>query len=71
VFGLVVFAAISYLIPRVGVAPAMMLIILGQVVIGVILDHYGVLGAAVRHFSMPKLAGIVIMLVGAWLTIRS
>lgn len=71
VFGLVVFAAISYLIPRVGVAPAMMLIILGQVVIGVILDHYGILGAAVRHFSMPKLAGIVIMLAGAWLTIRS
>lgn len=71
VFGLVVFAAISYLIPRVGVTPAMMLIILGQVVIGAILDHYGMLGAAVRQFSIPKLAGIVVMLAGAWLTIRS
>lgn len=71
VFGLVVFAAVSYLIPRVGVAPAMMLIILGQVVIGVILDHYGMLGAAVRQFSVLKLAGILIMLAGAWLTIRS
>jgi len=71
VSGLVVLAAISYLIPIVGVTPAMMLIILGQVVIGVVLDHYGMLGAAVRQFSTPKLAGIVIMLAGAWLAIRS
>jgi len=69
--GLIVLAAISYLIPRIGVTPAMMLIILGQVVVGAILDHYGLLGAAVRHFSFPKLAGIVTMLLGAWLTIRS
>ena len=66
--GLVVFAGISYLIPKIGVTPAMMLIIVGQVIIGSILDHYGLLGAEVRSFSFTKLAGIGVMLMGAWLT---
>lgn len=71
VSGLVVLAAISYLIPRVGVTPAMMLIIVGQILIGGILDHYGWLDAAVRHFSFTKAAGIVIMLFGAYLATRT
>jgi len=71
VFTLVVFAAISYLIPQVDIAPAMMSIILGQVVIGAILEHYGILGVTVRHFPMSKLTGMTIMLAGDWLAIRS
>ena len=69
VCGLVVFAGISFLIPKIGVTPAMMLIIVGQVIIGSFLDHHGMLGAEVRLFSFTKLAGIGVMLLGAWLTL--
>jgi transporter family-2 protein len=68
VCGLVVFAGISFLIPKIGVTPAMMLIIVGQIIIGSFLDHHGMLGAEVRLFSFTKLAGIGVMLLGAWLT---
>jgi transporter family-2 protein len=71
VFGLIVLASISYMIPRIGVSPAMMLIIIGQILVGALLDHYGLLGAAVRELSWPKLAGFSIMLLGAWVTLRS
>ncbi len=70
VFGLVVIAAISFLIPRIGVSPSMMLIILGQVVIGAVLDHFGLLGTIQRTFSFKQLAGIGVMLLGVWMTVR-
>jgi transporter family-2 protein len=70
-FGLIVLAAISYLIPRIGVTSAMMLIIVGQFIIGAVLDHLGLLGAEVRQFSMTKVGGLLIMLAGAYLSIRS
>lgn len=68
--GMVVFAAISYLIPRIGVTSSMMLIIVGQFIIGGILDHYGWLGADVREFSLTKMVGLGVMMFGAWITIR-
>lgn len=69
-FGLVVLSAISFLIPRIGVSPAMMLIILGQIIIGAVLDHFGLLGAVQRTFSLKQVAGIGVMLAGVWMTVR-
>lgn len=69
-FGLVVLSAISYLIPRIGVSPAIMLIIVGQIVIGAVLDHFGLLGTIQRTFSLKQLAGIGVMLAGVWMTVR-
>lgn len=69
-FGLVVLSAISFLIPKIGVSPAMMLIILGQIMIGAVLDHFGLLGAIQRTFSLKQLAGIGVMLVGVWMTVK-
>ena len=43
-FGLVVIGAISYMIPRVGVAASITTIVAGQLLVGTILDHFGLLG---------------------------
>lgn len=69
-FGLIVLSAISFLIPRIGVSPAMMLIILGQIIIGAVLDHFGLLGTVQRSFSLKQVAGIGVMLLGVWMTVR-
>ena len=39
--GLVVISAFSFMVPRIGVAPSTVLIVAGQLFVGVILDHYG------------------------------
>ncbi len=70
VAGLIVLLSIGYMIPRIGVAPSMMLIIVGQMIVGVVLDHYGILGAALRPISLPQVAGIVVMMVGAWIVLK-
>jgi len=68
--GLIVVGGVSFMIPRVGVATAITLIIAGQLVISSILDHYGLLGVHIRHIDMQRLFGLIVVFIGAWLTVR-
>ena len=70
IFGLVVIAAISYMIPRVGVAASITTVVAGQLLVGVILDHYGLLGAAVKPLDVTRILGLAVVLVGVWLTVK-
>src|SRR5512140_26391 len=70
VFGLIVIAAISYMIPRVGVAASITTIVAGQLLVGTILDHFGWLGAVERSLDATRALGLAIVLVGVWLTVR-
>jgi transporter family-2 protein len=70
VFGLVVIAAISYMIPRVGVAASIITVVAGQLLVGVILDHFGLLGASVRSLNGTRLIGMAVLLTGVWLTVK-
>src|SRR5512140_491679 len=70
VFGLIVIAAISYMIPRVGVAASITTIVAGQLLVGTILDQYGLLGAAVKPLDVTRVIGLGVVLVGVWLTVK-
>jgi transporter family-2 protein len=69
-FGLVVIAAISFMIPRVGVAPALIILLAGQLLMGAILDHFGWLGVAQRPFDITRGFGLLVVLAGVWLTVK-
>lgn len=70
IFGLMVIGAISYMIPRVGVAAAITSIVAGQLLVSTILDHSGLLGAAERSLDATRILGLVVVLVGVWLTVK-
>lgn len=70
VFGLVVIGAISYMIPRVGIAASIVTIVAGQLLVGTILDHLGLLGAMQRSLDPTRALGLAIVLVGVWLTVK-
>ena len=69
-FGLVVIGAISYTIPRVGVAAAIISIVAGQLLVSTILDHFGWLGAMGRPMDPTRALGLLVVLVGVWLTVK-
>lgn len=69
-FGLIVIGAISYMIPRVGVAASITTIVAGQLLVGTILDHFGLLGALQRSLDPTRALGLAIVLVGVWLTVK-
>lgn len=70
IFGLVVIGAISYMIPRVGIAAAIITIIAGQLFVSTILDHFGLLGAAGKSLDATRVIGLVVILLGVWLTVK-
>lgn len=70
VFGMIVIVAISYTIPRVGVAAAITTVVAGQILMSAILDHFGLLGAAVRPLDFPRLLGLAVVMLGVWLTVK-
>ena len=70
IFGLVVIGAISYMIPRVGVAASITSIVAGQLLVSMFLDHFGLLGAAERPLDLTRVLGMAVVLVGVWLTVK-
>lgn len=53
--------------PRIGVALMLGLVVAGQVTASTIIDHFGLLGAAVRPASFGRVAGVVLVVVGVGL----
>ena len=70
VLGLGVIAAMSYMVPRVGVASAVVLIVAGQLLVSVVLDHYGLFGADFRALSPMRAFGLLLVFIGVWVTVR-
>ncbi len=68
--GLVILSAVSYTIPRAGVATTVTLIVAAQLITAALLDHFGLLGAAVRSLDLGRVVGMVVLFVGTWLIVR-
>lgn len=69
-FGLIVISAISFMIPRIGVAAAIITIVAGQLLVSTIFDHYGLLGTMVRPLDLTRSIGLGVVLLGVWLTVK-
>lgn len=57
----------TLLAPRIGVAKMVALILAGQVIVSIMLDHYGWVGLAVREVTPLRLAGAGLVVVGVLL----
>jgi bacterial/archaeal transporter family-2 protein len=49
------------LVPRLGVAMTFSLVIAGQMIVTLIIDHFGLLGVPVKEVSIARIAGIVLI----------
>ncbi len=70
IFGFVVIFSMSYMIPRIGVGTALIILLAGQLLIGTILDHFGLLGASVRPLDTTRIVGLSVVLLGVWLSVK-
>jgi len=69
-FGLVVIFSMSYMIPRVGIATSLIILLSGQLLIGTVLDHFGLLGAAQRPIDLMRVVGLAVVFLGVWLSVK-
>ena len=63
-------AATVTLVPRLGVAMSFSLIVAGQMLITLVLDHFGVLGVPVKEISLMRILGILLITGGVVLVRR-
>ena len=62
--------SITSLAPRLGVGNAICLVVTGQIVAAVIIDHIGAFGAIVQPVTMGRAIGVVLMIIGVILAKR-
>lgn len=67
--GIVIISSIGYAIPRIGVASTLTLIVATQLIVGVILDHFGWLTIP-RPVDLQRLIGIAVLFLGTWIVLR-
>lgn len=70
VLGIVLVGTVTFCVPRIGAASTITLMIIGNLCIGAMLDHYGILVEQVRHFDTSRMLGVGAVLIGTWLIVR-
>jgi transporter family-2 protein len=68
--GLVIVASISYIVPRLGLVAGFTILIAAQFALAALADHLGLFGASIRPLDFGRFLGLVVMLLGVWLTVR-
>lgn len=62
--------AIAWVIPQVGAGPFTLALLIGQIVSGMVLSHFGWLGSPRQPMTATSLVGVVVMIIGIVLTTR-
>ncbi len=63
-------AAAVTLVPRLGVAMTFSVIIAGQMIVTLVIDHFGLLGVPVKEVSIARIGGILLITAGVVLIRR-
>ena len=55
------------IVPRLGVALTFSILVLGQMVATLPMDHYGFLGGIIKEINIPRIIGVVLIIAGVFL----
>lgn len=61
---------ITTLVPRIGVGTSIGLIVTGQIICAVIIDHFGLFNVTVNPVSVTRIVGMVLMIAGVYLVMK-
>lgn len=67
--GVIVLTSNILLFPRLGSMQTALMPILGQVLMGVLIDHFGWFGAPQQSFGLTRLGGVILVLAGIFITV--
>lgn len=60
----------AYLIPRIGASLFFVALVAGQLAVGALVAHYGLLGSAIVPLTITKAIGLSLVVAGAYLAVR-
>jgi len=63
-FGAIYIAISIFLLPRLGAAWFVALLVAGQMVASIVFDHFGLLGVSEQSIDTPRIVGVVLLVAG-------
>ena len=70
-YGVVFVVAAAWAVPRLGVAMTVTLMVAGQLLLSLTLDHFGALGVPRQPLNLGRVAGVALVIAGVVLVRRS
>lgn len=67
VLGIVILAAPIFLIPRIGATSTLTALVLGQLVLALVMDQFGLFGIPKIEITLTRVIGLILLIVGALL----
>lgn len=67
IFGVILYQTISVTLPRLGSTMMIILVIIGQLIVSLIVDHFGLLGVAQRSIDWTRVMGVIALVLGGYL----
>ena len=67
IWGVILYLTISVTLPRLGGTMVVTLIIIGQLLVGIVIDNFGWLSVPVHPIGVARILGVVVLLAGAYL----
>jgi len=69
-FGVVILSSLAIAVGRLGTTAAISLFVAAQLIGAVFIDRFGLLDQPVRLLTLPRMAGVVLLIAGAYLVVR-
>jgi bacterial/archaeal transporter family-2 protein len=69
-FGLALVMGLSFATPRLGVTSTIVVFVVSQLIVGALIGHFGWLGSPIKPLELGRIAGIALLLLGAYLVVR-
>jgi len=69
-YGAIFVVAAAWGVPRLGVATTIILMVAGQLLLSVVLDHFGAMGMPKQPISLGRVAGVGLVIAGVLLVRR-
>jgi len=61
---------ITILVPRIGVGASIGLIVTGQIICAIAIDHFGFFNVTVNSISLSRIGGMILMIVGIYFVMK-
>lgn len=61
---------VIFIVRDIGAANMLCLVVAGQMIAALIIDHYGFQGFQVHQITMPRVAGVIFLIVGVYLIVK-
>jgi transporter family-2 protein len=68
ILGVAILAAPILLVPKIGTTSTLLAIILGQTLLALLIDHFGLFASPKVEVTLPRIIGVVLVALGAYLT---